>query len=301
MQTTLRSDTAEVNIQTEGPIVIIGEKINPTGHKRLAEEMKADRFDYVSELASAQVAAGADILDINACIPGLDEVALLTEVVKVVSSKVSVPLCIDSSNPKAIAAALAVAPGKPLVNSVSGQETLLREMLPMVKDSGAAVIALTMDGKGIPNNPHDRLAIAARILDYAARIGIPANDVVIDPLVMAVGADQQAGKVTLKTIELLRQEFGVNIIIGASNVSFGLPARHTVNQAFLALAAGAGANCVITDPMKFTSLIRATDLLRGRDSHAKRYIRHYRAHSQSCRSKPEVGSAFLSLTTKEVM
>lgn len=289
MQTTLRSDTAEVNIQTVGPIVVIGEKINPTGHKRLAEEMKAGRFDYVSELATAQVAAGADVLDINVCVPGLDEVALLTEVVKVVSSRVDVPLCIDSSNPKAIAAALAVAPGKPLVNSVSGQETLLREMLPMVKDSGAAVIGLTMDDKGISNSPHDRLAIAARILEHAARIGIAANDVLIDPLVMAAGADQQAGKVTLKTIELVRQELGVHIIIGASNVSFGLPARHTVNRAFLALAAGAGANCVITDPMKFTALIRATDLLRGCDSYAKRYIRHCRAHSRSCRSKPEGG------------
>jgi 5-methyltetrahydrofolate--homocysteine methyltransferase len=279
MQTTLRSDTTEVTIQTEGPIVVIGEKINPTGHKRLAEELQAGRFDYVSELAAAQVAAGADVLDLNICVPGLDEVALLAEVVKVVSSEVNVPLCIDSANPKAIAAALAMAPGKPLVNSVSGQGTLLQEMLPIIKESGAAVIGLTMDEKGIPNEPHGRLVIAARILDQAARIGIPANDVVIDPLVMAAGADQKAGKVTLKTIELVAQ-LGVNIIIGASNVSFGLPARHTVNQAFLALAAAAGANCVITDPMKFTALIRATDLLLGRDSYAKRYIRHYRAHSR---------------------
>ena len=281
MQTTLRSDTTEVNIRTEGPIVVIGEKINPTGRKMLAEEMQAGRFDYVSELAAAQVAAGADVLDINVCVPGLDEVALLADVVKVVSSKVNVPLCIDSANPKAIAAALAVAPGKPLVNSVSGQGTLLREMLPIVKESGAVVIGLTMDEKGIPNEPNGRLAIAARILNHATRIGIPANDVVIDPLVMVAGTDQKTVKVTLKTIELVAQELGVNIIIGASNVSFGLPARHTVNQAFLALAAAAGANCVITDPMKFTALIRATDLLLGRDSYAKRYIRYCRAHSRS--------------------
>jgi len=280
MQTTLRSDTTEVNIRTEGPIVVIGEKINPTGRKMLAEEMQAGRFDYVSELAAAQVAAGADVLDINVCVPGLDEVALLADVVKVVSSKVNVPLCIDSANPKAIAAALAVAPGKPLVNSVSGQGTLLREMLPIVKESGAVVIGLTMDEKGIPNEPNGRLAIAARILNHATRIGIPANDVVIDPLVMAAGTDQKTVKVTLKTIELIAQELGVNIIIGASNVSFGLPARHTVNQAFLALAAAAGANCVITDPMKLTALIRATDLLLGRDSYAKSYIRHCRAHSR---------------------
>ncbi len=278
MQTTLRSDRTEVNIRTEGPIVVIGERINPTGHKRLANELRAGRFDYINELAAAQVAAGADVLDINVCVPGLDEVALLAEAVKVLSSKIKVPLCIDSSNPKAIAAGLAVAPGKPLVNSVSGDETLLRELLPMVKDRKAAVIALTMDEKGIPNDPYDRLAIAARILDHAARIGLQANDVMIDPLVMAAGADQQAAKITLKTIELLRRELGVHIIIGASNVSFGLPARHTVNQAFLALAAGAGANCVITDPTKSTALIRAIDLLRGRDAYAKRYIRHYRAH-----------------------
>ncbi len=279
MQTTLRSRTAEVNIRTEGPIVLVGEKINPTGHKRLADDMLANRFDYVSELAAAQVAAGADVLDVNVCVPGIDEVALLAEVVRVVSSRVEVPLCIDSANPKAIAAALAVAPAKPLVNSVNGGGALLREMLPIIRGSGAAVIGLTMDDKGIPDDPHDRLAIAVRILDHAVRIGIPASDVIIDPLVMAAGANQKAGRVTLKTIELVRRELDINIVIGASNVSFGLPARHTVNQAFLALAAGAGANCVITDPMKFTELIRATDLLRGCDPYAKRYISYYRAHS----------------------
>ena len=138
-----------------------------------------------------------------------------------------------------------------------------------------------MDDTGIPNSPHNRLSIAARILEKATRLRIPANDVMIDPLVMAVGADQKAGEVTLKTIELVRQELGVNIVLGASNVSFGLPGRHTINQAFLALAIGAGASCVITDPMKFTANIRAVDLLRGRDTYAKRYIKHYRSQSDS--------------------
>jgi 5-methyltetrahydrofolate--homocysteine methyltransferase len=284
----LRSDTTEVHIQTEGPVVVIGERINPTGRKRLAEELRASRLDYVSELAVSQVAAGADVLDLNVCLPGLDEVSLLAKVVKLVSAKVSVPLCIDSTNPRAIAVALAMAPGKPLVNSVSGQGTLLREILPIVKDTGVAVIGLTMNEKGIPDDPHDRLTIAARILDHATRIGVPANDVVIDPLVMAAGADQKAGKVTLKTIELLRRELGVNIIIGASNVSFGLPARQTLNKAFIAMAAGAGASCVITDPMKFTALIRATDLLRGCDAYATRYIRYCRTHSLMMPDEPPV-------------
>jgi 5-methyltetrahydrofolate--homocysteine methyltransferase len=151
----------------------------------------------------------------------------------------------------------------------------------MVKDSGAAVIALTMDEKGIPNDSHGRLVIAARILDQAARVGIPASDVLIDPLVMAVGADPGAAQITLETIELLRRELGVNIVLGASNVSFGLPGRHTINHAFLALAIGTGANCVITDPMKFTANIRAVDLLRGRDTYGKRYIKHYRSRSEN--------------------
>jgi 5-methyltetrahydrofolate--homocysteine methyltransferase len=279
MQTTLRSNTTEVNIRPDGPTIVIGEKINPTGKKTLAIALRVGEFDCLGELAARQVAAGADVLDINVCVPGLDEVAVLVEVVKVVAAKVNVPLCIDSSNAKALAAALAVAPGKPLINSVNGEQSVLREMLPMVKDRGAAVIGLTMDDTGIPNTPHNRLYIAIRILEQASRLGIPADDVMIDPLVMTVGADQKAGEVTLKTIELIRQELGVNMILGASNVSFGLPARHTINQAFLALAIGAGASCVITDPIMFTTNIRAADLLCGRDSHAKRYIKHYRSHS----------------------
>lgn len=281
MQTTLRSNTTEFNIRLDGPTTVIGEKINPTGKKTMAAALRAGEFDYLGELAAQQIAAGADVLDINVCVPGLDEVTVLAEVVKVVAAKVNVPLCIDSSNPKALAAALAVAPGKPLINSINGEQSVLREMFPMVKDRGAAVIGLTMDDTGIPNTPHNRLYIAVGILEQASRLGIPANDVIIDPLVMAVGADQKAGEVTLKTIELIRQELGVNIVLGASNVSFGLPARHTINHAFLVLAIGAGASCVITDPMKFTANIRAVDLLRGRDTYAKRYIKHYRSYSEN--------------------
>ncbi|MEW5815758.1 MAG: dihydropteroate synthase, partial [Spirochaetota bacterium] len=171
---------------------------------------------------------------------------------------------------------LNAAPGKPLVNSVNGEEARLRSILPLVKDRGAAVIALTMDDKGIPNEAETRLSIAGKILERAAKIGIAAEDVVIDTLVLTVGADQDAARVTLKTIELVRKEFGVNINLGASNVSFGLPERYTINQAFLALSFGAGASCVITDPAKLALTILACDLLLGRDPYGKRYLTYIR-------------------------
>jgi 5-methyltetrahydrofolate--homocysteine methyltransferase len=278
MQTILRSETLEVKIRTDGPFVVIGEKINPTGRKKLAEALQAGDFEYVRDLARRQVEAGADVLDLNVGVPGLDEVDLLPQIVSVVAATVKAPICIDSPNPSALAAALRVAPGKPLVNSVNGEEKSLATILPIVKDRGAAVIALTMDDNGIPTTAEDRCAIAARIIERAVSIGIPIEDVVIDPLVMSVGADQNAGAITLRTIELVREEFGANINLGASNVSFGLPDRHTLNQAFLALAIGAGATCAITDPMKLTATIRAADLLRGRDLYAKRYISYCRAH-----------------------
>jgi 5-methyltetrahydrofolate--homocysteine methyltransferase len=277
MQTILRSDTVEVKINTEGPVVIIGEKINPTGRKKLAAALQEGNLGYIQELAAKQVVAGADVLDVNVGVPGLDEVMLLPRVVKAVVSQVHTPICLDSANPAALAAALAVTPGKPLVNSVNGEETSLRAVLPIVKDRGAAVIGLTMDEKGIPKDPESRLAIAGRILERAARIGIPTEDVVIDPLVLTVGADSNAGVIALRTIELVRREFGVNINLGASNVSFGLPDRHTINQALLALAIGAGASCAITDPMKLTLTARAIDLLLGRDPYARRYIAHFRS------------------------
>jgi len=277
MQTVLSGAKKQVKIDTEGRVVMIGEKINPTGRKKLAEALTQHNFDYVIELAENQVKAGADLLDVNVGVPGIDDVALMPEVVKLVASVVEVPLCIDSPNPKAVAAALAVAPGKPLVNSVNGEEASLSAILPLIKDRGAAVIGLTLDEAGIPPDVDARVAIAGRILERAARLGIPAEDVIIDPLVLTVGADHAAGKVTLQTIERVRREFGVSINLGASNVSFGLPDRHTINQAFLALAIGAGANCMITDPMKLTGVIRAADLLLGRDAYAAKYIGWFRS------------------------
>lgn len=277
MQTILRSDKSEVKIDTEGPFVIIGEKINPTGHKKLATALREEDYDYVREVARKQVEAGADVLDVNVGVPGLDEVTLLPLVIEIVTSEVDVPICIDSANHEALSAGLAVTPGKPLVNSVNGEEISLKAVLPVVKDHGAAVIGLTMDDDGIPNDVEVRVGIAGKILERAAQIGIPAEDVVIDPLVLTIGADSNAGVVTLQTIEMVRREFGVNINLGASNVSFGLPDRHTINQAFLALAVGVGATCAITDPLKLTSTIRAIDLLRGRDPFSARYIKHFRS------------------------
>lgn len=279
MKTIIKSVSKQVTIDTDGPFVIIGEKINPTGRKKLAAQLKERNFDYVRDLALKQVETGADLLDVNVGVPGEDEVALLPEVCKVVIEATDAPLCIDSANREALAAALAVIPGKPLVNSVNGEEKSLQAVLPVVKEFGAAVIGLTMDDTGIPNDPEVRLSIAEKILDRAAKLGIPAEDVVFDPLVLTVGADSKAGLVTLQTIELVRREFGANINLGASNVSFGLPERHTINQAFLGLAIGAGASCAITDPIKLSLTVRAVDLLRGRDDFGGHYIKHYRTLS----------------------
>jgi 5-methyltetrahydrofolate--homocysteine methyltransferase len=276
MKTTLRSQMKEIVIDTDGPFVIIGEKINPTGRKKLAAQLKERNFDYVRDLAIKQVATGADLLDVNVGVPGEDEVVLLPEVCKVVAEATDMPLCIDSANREALAAALAVVPGKPLINSVNGEEKSLQAVLPVVKEFGAAVIGLTMDDDGIPDDPEVRLSIAEKIIERAGKLGIPAEDIIIDPLVLTVGADSKAGWITLQTIELVRREFGTNVNLGASNVSFGLPERHIINQAFLGLAIGAGASCAITDPIKLSLTIRAIDLLRGRDDFAGRYIKHFR-------------------------
>jgi 5-methyltetrahydrofolate--homocysteine methyltransferase len=276
MKTVVRSDTKVVTIDIEGPLVIIGEKINPTGRKKMAEALQTGNLDYVRNLAVEQVKTGADVLDINVGVAGMDDVAMMPEIVKLVAGCVDVPLCLDSPNPKALAAGLAIAPGKPLVNSVSGEESRLKDILPLVKDRGCAVIGLVMDDDGIPATPEGRLKIAEKIIERAVQMGIPAEDVVIDPLVMTVGSDSLAGKVTLRTVELVHEKLGANINLGASNVSFGLPDRPTVNMAFLAMAMSAGATCAITDPLKLTSFIRAADLLLGRDEYGMRYIRYYR-------------------------
>jgi len=278
METIIKSEKKELVISIDRPFVIIGEKINPTGRKKLAAALKDGDFEYVKQIALRQVAAGADILDVNVGVPGVDEVDLLPKVAKIVSETVDVPLCLDSANRDALAAALAVLPGRPLVNSVNGEEASMEAVLPVIKEFNVPVIGLVMHDEGIPNDADTRVAVAGKIIERAAKLGIPAEDIVVDPLVLTVGADHGSGVVTLETIRRVKEEFGVNMNLGASNVSFGLPDRHTINQAFLALAMGAGATCAITDPMKLTSIIRASDLLLGRDNFGSRYIGYWREH-----------------------
>lgn len=279
MKTILTSKTKKATISTDGPFVVIGEKINPTGRKKLAAALQEGNLDYVRDLARKQIEAGADILDVNVGMAGTDDEEFLPKIVKMLVDEFDIPLCLDTPNPKALAAALPLVQGRALVNSVNGEEKSLEAVLPIVKEHNAAVIGLTIGEGGISNDPEKRLEAARKIIERAARIGIPIEDIVIDPLVMTVGADSNAGLVTLTTIELVRREFGVNVNLGASNVSFGLPERDVINQAFLALAIGAGATCAITDPMKYSLGVKAIDLLRGRDGYGAKYLKYYRAHA----------------------
>jgi 5-methyltetrahydrofolate--homocysteine methyltransferase len=277
MHTILRSNTKEVVIGADKPFVIIGEKLNPTGLKKLGQALVEQNFDYVKQLAQRQVAWGAEVLDVNVGHPQIDEVAIMPKVVEAVLSVVDAPLCIDSNDPKILEAGLKLVPGKPLVNSVNGEEKQLATVLPIVKEHAAAVIGLTIGEEGIPATPEGRLAAAGVIIERAAKMGIPIEDVIIDPLVMTVGHNSNAALVTLKTVELIKKEYGVNISLGASNVSFGLPDRHSVNSAFLALAIQTGVTTAITDPIKLGSSIKAIDLLLGKDANSMRYLKYFRA------------------------
>ncbi len=277
MHTILKSNTREVIIGADRPFVMIGEKLNPTGVKKLGQALVEQNFDFVKQLAQRQVAWGAEVLDVNVGHPQIDEVAIMPKVVEAVLSVVDVPLCIDSNEPKILEAGLKLAPGKPLVNSVNGEEKQLATVLPIVRDRGAAVIGLTIGEEGIPATPEGRLAAAGTIIERAAKLGIPAEDIIIDPLVMTVGHNSNAALVTFETIRLIKKEYGVNISLGASNVSFGLPDRHSVNSAFLALAIQAGVTTAITDPIKLGNSIKAIDLLLGRDANSMRYLKYFRA------------------------
>ncbi|GAB1470820.1 methyltetrahydrofolate cobalamin methyltransferase [Chloroflexota bacterium] len=278
MHTILKSEKKEVVIGIDKPFVIIGEKLNPTGIKKLGQALVERNMDYVKYLAKRQVDWGADVLDVNVGHPQIEEAEIIPLVVEAVQSVVDVPLCIDSNEPKILEAGLnAIKGGKPLVNSVNGEEKQLAAVLPIVKARGAAVIGLTIADEGIPPTAEGRLAAAAKIVERAAKIGIPIEDIIIDPLVMTVGHNSSAAMITLKAIELIQKELGVNISLGASNVSFGLPDRHSINAAMLALAIQAGTTCSITDPIKLGSAIRATDLLMGRDANSIRYLKYFRA------------------------
>ncbi len=291
MDTVLQGKTKEVVVGIDHPFVMIGEKINPTGRKKLAAALSEGNLDYVRQLVENQTSWGADVLDINVGVPGLDEVAMMPKVVELVASMTGVPLCLDSGNPAVLAAGLAVTPGKPLVNSVSGEEKRLENVLPIVKDRGAAVIGLTVDDTGIPKTAEERLAVAEKIIERAAKLGIAIEDIIIDPLVLTVSADSTAALVTLETIKLLREKLGVNVNLGASNVSFGLPDRPTINQTFLTLAIQMGATCSITDPAKLGPSVKAVDLLLGKDENSLRYLKYFRLAEKLRAAEAAAGAA----------
>ncbi|MGD2269960.1 MAG: dihydropteroate synthase [Desulfobacterales bacterium] len=283
LTTTISSKTQTLEIGRNLPTVIIGERINPTGRKKLQAALEQKNFDIVRQDAVAQVAAGAAVLDVNAGIPDGDEPVLLKEAVLTVMAATDVPLCIDTADPEALSAALSIYEGKALVNSVNGEERSLDEMLPLVKEYGAAVIGLCMDDAGIPDTPDKRLAVAAKIIERAGQLGIGSEDIVIDPLVLTMGADHSAGRITLETTELIVKEFGVNITMGASNVSFGLPDRMHINAAFIAMAIHAGLTCPITNPLvtELTTAVLAADMAMGRDEWGERWINAFRSREKS--------------------
>ena len=279
METKVSSASKEVLIGDSRSTVLIGERINPSGKKKLSEALKEQNFDVIREEARTQVEAGADILDVNVVTSGVDEVVMLPKVLEVVLETVEVPLCLDINNPLALKEALKIYPGKPIVNSVSGEEKSLNEVLPLVKEYGTAVIGLTLDDNGIPKEAGKRVEIANKIIERAESIGIPREDIIIDGLALSIGSDSNAGLVTLETIRRVRDEIGVNQNLGASNVSFGLPNRTLLNQIFLALAIANGLTCPTVNVAKVRSAILATDLALGRDRYAMRYIKDFRKSS----------------------
>jgi 5-methyltetrahydrofolate--homocysteine methyltransferase len=278
MDTVLRGRSTTVTIGADKPFCIIGERINPTGRKKLAEELKGGDLSTVVLDTETQVEAGADMLDVNAGIPLVDEAELLATMLRTVQETADIPICIDSSVIEALEAGLAVYEGKALVNSVTGEDDRLEEILPLVARHGAAVIGLANDETGIPETPEQRLTIARKIVSAAGDHGIPPEDVVIDPLAMTVGADTEAVTTTLRTISLIRDELGVNMCLGASNVSFGLPERFVLNAAFLPMAMAAGLTSAIMSTAEVcVSSVRAADLLLGHDPWGASWIAAHRA------------------------
>jgi len=276
MKTSVSSSKKEVIIGDDHPTVLIGERINPTGKKKLAEALKAGDLEIVRKEALAQVQSGADILDVNVGTFGVDEVAMLPKAVRAVMDTVDVPLCLDSSNPDALEAALKVYKGKPVVNSVTGEAHSLERVLPIIKEYGAAVIGLLQDDEGIPKDAERRVRIARKIVERVEASGIPREDLVIDCLAFAVGAEPSSGVAVMEAIRRIKAELGVNMTMGASNVSFGLPDRELLNNAFVVMAVAAGATCLIVDAAKVRPVILAADLVLGRDKRARRYIEAYR-------------------------
>lgn len=276
--TTLSSASKEVRIGFDQPFIIIGERINPTGRKILAEEMKAGDYSRVESDALAQVAAGAQMLDVNAGIPLADEPAILAEAIQRVQAITDVPLSIDSSIVEALEAGLAVYQGKALVNSVTGEDEVLERVLPLVARYNAAVVAISNDETGISEDPNERFAVAKKIVERAADYGIHHSNIVVDPLVMPIGAINTAGVQVMHLVRRLREELEVNTTCGASNVSFGLPNRNGINAAFLTMAMGAGMTSAITSPLhaEVMQAVRGGDVMMGHDPNCANWIKAYR-------------------------
>jgi 5-methyltetrahydrofolate--homocysteine methyltransferase len=279
VDTVLQSRSRTVTIAIDKPFCVIGERINPTGRKAFAQELRDGNLDRVIEDADAQIAMGADMLDVNAGIPLVDEAELLAQMIRLLQDHTDMPLCIDSSVIEALEAGLDAYDGKALVNSVTGEDERLEVILPIVAKHGAAVIGLTNDETGIPETAEKRLEIARKIVSVAGDHGIPPQDVVLDPLAMTVGADPQAVRITLDAIEMIRDELGVNMCLGASNVSFGLPERHTLNAAFLAMGSAHGLTSAIMNALSEECVrsVRASDLMLGKDEWGANWISAHRA------------------------
>ena len=282
METAVTSPGRTVRIGPQHPFVIIGERINPTGRKSLAAEMAAGNFERVRADALAQVAAGAQMLDVNAGIPLADEPAILAETIRVVQSVTDVPLSIDSSIVAALEQGLAAYRGKPLVNSVTGEEERLQVVLPLIARYGAAVVGVANDETGIPDDVSLRFAVAKKIVERAEAFGIPRQDVIIDPLAMPVGAISSAIVTFLKLVRRIREELGVNMICGASNISFGLPNRPALGAAFLSMAMGAGLTCAITNPLEseIRKAILAADVMLNHDENCQAWLTAHRPTSE---------------------
>ena len=279
--TTISSAKQTVRIGFDEPFVIIGERINPTGRKILAQEMKEGDFSRVEADALAQVGAGAQMLDVNAGIPLADEPAILAQAIKLVQSVTDVPLSIDSSIIEALEAGLAVYQGKPLVNSVTGEDEVLERVLPLVAKYSAAVVAISNDETGISEDPDERFAVAKKIVERAQDYGIPYSDVIVDPLVMPIGAINTAGVQVMHVVKRLREELRVNTTCGASNVSFGLPNRNGINSAFLTMSISAGMTSAITNPLhsEVMQAVRGADVMMGKDPDCASWIKAYREPS----------------------
>src|SRR5947199_2372707 len=287
METHVSSRGREVVISGDRPFVIIGERINPTGRKVLAAEMKDGVMDRVRADAEAQARAGGQMLDVNAGFAAVDERAVLVAAIQAVMQVTDVPICIASSIIEALEAGLSAYEGKALVNSVTAEEERMERILPLVKKHGAALIGMANDETGISMVPAERLALARRIIERATDHGIPQEDVIIDPIAMTVAADPTCGVITLETMRLIRDELGNNMTCGASNVSFGLPDRATVNAAFLPLAMHSGLTCAITNPLEpqVRRAVLAGDLLLGHDEYAMRWIARFRAEQAAGRAQ----------------